>query len=304
MYLSDASVAPEVVDGTPVRASASLQARAAAPPAVRLHEVTVAFGGPHVLDEVSLEVRPGEILAVIGPNGAGKTTLFDVISGVTPVRAGTVDLLGRPVTTSPAWSRAAAGLGRSFQDSRLFPALTVAETLEVACGRWLRLPDPCSAALRLPVRQLGERAAARRADELLGLLGLQRLRYQLVGELSTGQRRLVDIGCVLAHAPKVILLDEPSSGVAQREAEALVPVIKDLRAQLDASLVVVEHDMAIATALADRMVALDLGRVVTEGTADEVLNHQHVVEAYLGRRADDHRPAGTRTVTTQGASNP
>jgi branched-chain amino acid transport system ATP-binding protein len=172
----------------------------------------------------------------------------------------------------------------------------------VACSRWLRIPDPASAALRLPVRQVGELAAARRADELTELLGLQALRYQLIGELSTGQRRLVDIGCVLAHAPQVILLDEPSSGVAQREAEALVPVIKDLRAQLDATIVVVEHDMAIATALADRMVALDLGRVITDGAPEEVLRHPHVVEAYLGRRAPHDRNAGTRPTTPQGAS--
>ena len=260
--------------------------------------MTVAFDGPRILDEVSLAIEADEIVAVIGPNGAGKTTLFDVISGFTPVRTGHIELFGQPATTLPAARRSRDGLGRSFQDSRLFPALSVSEVLSVACTRWNPMPDPLSAALRLPVRQLGERATSLRVEELVELMGLGNLRHQRIGELSTGQRRLVDIGCVLAHAPRLILLDEPSSGVAQREAEALVPVVQNLRDELHAALVVVEHDMAIAAALADRMIALDLGRVVTSGTSDEVLHHPEVVASYLGRKPDHAESHDSQGATT------
>lgn len=170
--------------------------------------------------------------------------------------------------------------------------MSVLEALSVACTRWTTTPDPISAALRLPVRQLGEQATTLRVEDLVELMGLGNLRHHRIGELSTGQRRLVDIGCVLAHAPRLILLDEPSSGVAQREAEALVPVIRNLRDELGAALMVVEHDMAIASAIADRMIALDLGRVIVSGTAEHVLNHPHVVAGYLGRNVDpDGSPA-------------
>ena len=268
------------------------------PRVVELTDVTVAFDGPRILDEVSLAIEADEIVAVIGPNGAGKTTLFDVISGFTPVRTGHIELFGQPATTLPAARRSRDGLGRSFQDSRLFPALSVSEVLSVACTRWNPMPDPLSAALRLPVRQLGERATTLRVEELVELMGLGNLRHQRIGELSTGQRRLVDIGCVLAHAPRLILLDEPSSGVAQREAEALVPVVRNLRDELHAALVVVEHDMAIAAALADRMIALDLGRVVTSGTSDEVLHHPEVVASYLGRKPDHAESHDSQGATT------
>ncbi len=257
----------------------------------RLRDVSVFFDGPAVLSDVDLDVHDGEILTVIGPNGAGKTTLFDVLSGFTPVTAGSVELFGTPVTARGAAYRARLGLGRSFQDSRLFPALTVAETVAVATNRWVTRPDPVSAALRLPVRQLSEAATAERVAELIDSMGLSRLAHHRIGELSTGQRRLVDIAAALAHAPRLLLLDEPSSGVARAEAEALVAMLRSLRTTLGATLVVVEHDMDIATALGDRMVALDLGNVVTSGPPEEVLADPRVVESYLGRPARTGPPA-------------
>ncbi|MCB1039752.1 MAG: ATP-binding cassette domain-containing protein, partial [Acidimicrobiales bacterium] len=142
--------------------------------------------------------------------------------------------------------------------------------------------DPLNAAFRLPPFVDSEAAAAHRVDELIDLLGLEAFRSKFVGELSTGSRRVVDLGCVLAHAPSVVLLDEPSSGIAQREAEALGPLLLRIRDALGASLVVIEHDMALISSVSDRLVALDQGRVVTVGTPDEVLAHPEVVESYLG----------------------
>jgi len=158
----------------------------------------------------------------------------------------------------------------------------VEETLLVALERWLDIRDPFNAALRLPPFVMSEAAARHRVDELIELLGLDSFRSKFVGELSTGSRRVVDIGCVLAHSPSVVLLDEPSSGIAQREAEALGELLLRIRDTLDASLVVIEHDMSLISSVSDRLVALDQGRVVTIGTPEVVLAHPDVVESYLG----------------------
>jgi branched-chain amino acid transport system ATP-binding protein len=250
--------------------------------ALDVREVSVAFGGIRAVDEVSFSVAPGEVVGLIGPNGAGKTTLLDLISGFARSESGRVVLGGVDVSGARPERRALLGLGRSFQDSKLFPSLTVEETLLVALERWLDVKDPLNAALRLPPFVESEAIARHRVDELIDLLGLGSFRTKFIGELSTGSRRVVDLGCVLAHEPQVVLLDEPSSGIAQREAEALGPLLGRIRDALDASLVVIEHDMSLIASVSDRLVALDQGRVVTIGTPDEVLAHPEVVESYLG----------------------
>ncbi len=249
---------------------------------IAVDAVAVSFGGIRAVDDVSFSVGPGEVVGLIGPNGAGKTTVLDLISGYTRSDAGRVLLDGVDVTGLGPHRRAALGLGRSFQDSRLFPSLTVDEVLLVALEQWLDVRDPFNAAFRLPPFVDSEVAARHRVDELIDLLGLRAFRTKFVGELSTGSRRVVDLGCVLAHAPSVVLLDEPSSGIAQREAEALGPLLLRIRDTLGASLVVVEHDMALISSVSDRLVALDQGRLVTSGPPAEVLAHPAVVESYLG----------------------
>ena len=270
-----------------------------AAPALQADGLTVAFGGITAVNEVDLAVQPSEIVGIIGPNGAGKTTLYDLICGFTGQDAGRVRLHGRDITGENPSGRARAGLGRSFQDARLFPGLTVAETIALALERFIQAGDPISAAFRLPANRSVERAVAQRVEELIELFGLQYFRSKRVGELSTGSRRMVDLACVVAHAPDVVLLDEPSSGIAQREAEALGPVIHRLRDHLGASLLVIEHDIALISATADRLVALDQGAVVTAGLPAEVLAHPQVVAAYLGsnpdtvQRSDQQAAAGT-----------
>lgn len=222
------------------------------------------------------------MVGLIGPNGAGKTTLLDLISGFLPADGGQVQLGATDLTGLSPDRRALLGLGRSFQDSRLFPSLTVEDTLMVALERWLDVRDPLNAAFRLPPFVDSETAAHHRVDELIELLGLEAFRTKFIGELSTGSRRVVDLGCVLAHRPSVVLLDEPSSGIAQREAEAMGPLLLRIRDALDASLIVIEHDMTLISSVSDRLVALDQGRLITIGTPAEVLAHPDVVESYLG----------------------
>jgi ABC-type branched-subunit amino acid transport system ATPase component/predicted MFS family arabinose efflux permease len=256
---------------------------------LRAEGLSVRFGGVVAVDDVALEVRPGEVVGLIGPNGAGKTTLFDLISGHTPADEGTVTIGDRVISGRSPASRARAGLGRSFQDSRLFPSLTVEEAIAVALERWLDVRDPLSAVVRSPAFVASEAAAADEVDRLVDLLGLDAFRSKFVGELSTGSRRIVDLACVLAHRPDVVLLDEPSSGIAQREAEALGPLLLRIRDALGASMVVIEHDMPLITSVSDRLVALDQGRVVTEGPPDDVLAHPDVVASYLGSGTAAHR---------------
>jgi branched-chain amino acid transport system ATP-binding protein len=238
---------------------------------------------------VSFDVQPDEILGFIGPNGAGKTTLFDVISGFSPADGGTIllrtgevihDLSGMPIH-----ARSWRGLGRSFQDGRLFPGLTVSETVAVALEQHVDVRDPIAASLHLPAVTDSEEKIEIAVEELIDMLGLGAYHDKFVRELSTGTRRIVDLACVLAQGPSVVLLDEPSSGIAQREAEALGPVLRRVREELGASLLVIEHDLPLLLSIADRMIALDLGRLVTEGDPQDVIDHPAVVASYLGTDA-------------------
>jgi ABC-type branched-subunit amino acid transport system ATPase component/MFS family permease len=251
-------------------------------PALEVVEVSVRFGGIQAVSGVSLAVAPGEIVGIIGPNGAGKTTLFDLVSGFTRADGGRVLLGGRDLSSASPDVRARAGLGRSFQDARLFPALTVEETIAVALDRWVQVKDPLNPALHLPAAFDSEQMVANRVAELIDLLHLDAFRSKFVRELSTGSRRVVDLACVVAHRPSVVLLDEPSSGIAQRESEALAPLLRRLRDELGCSLLVIEHDMPLVTSIADRLVALDQGCLIAAGSSDEVLHDPVVVSSYLG----------------------
>ena len=251
-------------------------------PALELSGLRKSFGGVTAVNDVSLSVAPGQILGLIGPNGAGKTSLFDLISGFTTPEAGRVVLLGEDITGLSPDQRSALGLLRSFQDARLFPALTVVENLAVALDRRLPTRSATLAALHLPNVSRGEARVRQRVERLVETFGLGALADKFVRELSTGQRRLVDMACVVATEPKVLLLDEPSSGIAQREAEELGPLLRRIQQETGASMLVIEHDMPLLLSIAPELVALEQGAVVTRGPAEEVLEHPQVVAAYLG----------------------
>jgi ABC-type branched-subunit amino acid transport system ATPase component len=263
-------------------------------PLLRAVDLSASFGGVVAVDHVSFDVAPGEVLGIIGPNGAGKTTVFNLLGGARPVDGGRVVLAREDVTRLPAAARARRGLGRSFQDARLFPELTVDETIALALERWVQVGDPLSAAFHLPNAVGSELAVERRVDELVELLGLGDVRTLFVRELSTGTRRVVDLACLLAFRPEVVLLDEPAAGIAQREVEQLVPLVRRIRDETGASLVVVEHDLPFVRSIADRVVAMDQGRVLADGAPAAVLSDPEVVAAYIG---DDER-ATTRSGPT------
>jgi len=230
-------------------------------------------------------VPTGMVLGIIGPNGSGKTTLFDVISGFQTADAGVVRMEGIDITALRATERAEAGLIRRFQDARLFPSLTVYETLLLALDQQLTTKSTLANAAAMPGTRRGERRLARRADELIELLGLEAYRDKFVKELSTGLRRITDLACTLARQPRVLLLDEPSSGIAQKETEALGPLLRRVAQHLGATLLLIEHDMPLIMSISDSIVAMAAGRTVTRGTPDEVRAHPEVLESYLGARA-------------------
>jgi branched-chain amino acid transport system ATP-binding protein len=240
------------------------------------------YGGITAVDGAGFTLEDGKVLGLIGPNGAGKTTIFDLISGFVEPDEGDIVLLGEAVTELSPDQRALRGLQRSFQDAKLFPALTVEENILVALDRHLEARSPVLAGLHVPTVRKAENKLLRRADRLVQLLNLGDFRGKFVRELSTGSRRLVDLACVLAADPKVLLLDEPSSGVAQRETEELGPLLLRVKYETGCSVLIIEHDMGLVSAVADELLALDLGRVVTRGTPDEVLEHPDVIKSYLG----------------------
>jgi branched-chain amino acid transport system ATP-binding protein len=243
--------------------------------------VGVAFGGLQVLDDVSFDLNRHEILGFIGPNGAGKTTLFDAISGFVP-SVGQLWLGETELTRLTPSQRATAGIGRSFQDARLFSAMTVLDTLRVANELALKDVGIVANALRLPQARRVEREATERSLELIDLLGLHTYRDKLVRELSTGTRRIVDLACLLSRRPAVVLLDEPSSGIAQREAEALAPMIRTIRDTIGCSIMLIEHDMPLLLSVADRLHALETGKTIATGDPQMVIKHPEVVRSYLG----------------------
>jgi branched-chain amino acid transport system ATP-binding protein len=208
-----------------------------------VRDIHKSFGGVRALNGMSFTLEQGAIVGLIGPNGAGKTTIFDVISGFVEPDSGVVELFGEDVTDLPPDARARLGLMRSFQDARLFPSLTVAENLAVALERHVEQRSATMAALHLPNVRKSEAKIARRVERLIELSNLGDFANKFVRELSTGSRRIVDLAVVLAADPKVILLDEPSSGVAQREAEELGPLLLRIRYETGCSMLLIEHDM-------------------------------------------------------------
>jgi branched-chain amino acid transport system ATP-binding protein len=266
---------------------------------LEVKELHKAFGGIAAVDDVSFQLHSGEVLGLIGTNGAGKTTIFDLISGFLTPDRGVIELDGLEIMQLPPFVRSTMRLGRSFQDARLFPSLTVADTIAVALERHLQMTNPVAAAIYSPTQRAEEFDIRERCDELIDVLGLGAFRDKFISELSTGSRRIVDLAASLAHEPRVLLLDEPSSGIAQREAEALVPLIERIQAQLGCALLVIEHDMPLITAVSDRIIALETGRVIAEGTPAEVLANPLVIASYLGTDEDVIARSGTRSRPTR-----
>ena len=230
-----------------------------------VEDLSKRFGGTTAVDGVSFSVASGDRLGIIGPNGAGKTTLFEMIGGFVRPDSGSVYFAGADISSHPPERRSRAGLVRSFQNARLFPTMTVLETLELAASANPHRPDP---------------------SEFLGYFGLGRWASQPLSTVPTGTRRLVELAACLALSPRLLLLDEPSAGIAHSETERLAGVLDQIAADHGVTFVIIEHDVALLTEVCDRMMALEVGRVIALGTPAEVTSHPDVIRSYLGDPTD------------------
>ncbi len=248
--------------------------------ALAVRNVSVKFGGNAAVQDVSFEVGADEIIGLIGTNGAGKSTLMNAIGGYVK-STGEVEILGTDVSSLSPSGRARRGLGRTFQSATLFPELTIRETVELALEARHRT-GLLSTALFLPGSLRMERKRRAEAAELIDFLGLGRYASAYISDLSTGTRRVVELAGLLALDARVLCLDEPTAGLAQRETEAFGPVITNIRRELGASVLVIEHDMPLIMGISDRVYCLELGKIIASGRPDDVRRDAAVVAAYLG----------------------
>jgi branched-chain amino acid transport system ATP-binding protein len=244
-----------------------------AEPILRLRGVGRRFGGVHAVQDVDLDVRPGERRAILGPNGAGKTTLFNLISGEFPPTSGSVELFGSDVTGTPGRKRAHMGLSRTFQTSRLFLGMTVEENLYLSVlgvqhGHLRMVPAKAD----LPLRE--------RAREMAEAVGLTPRLDSLVMDLSHGEQRQLEVGMARASDPKLMMLDEPAAGLSRAERVKLTELL--LRLDPSITLILIEHDMDVALRVAQWVTMMHDGRVIVEGTPDDIRGNQTVHDLYLG----------------------
>jgi len=248
---------------------------------LRVHNVGVRFGGIVALDDVSFDVARNCIVGLIGPNGAGKTTLFNCVSRLYRCDCGDIVFDGRSLLCVPRHRIAALGIGRTFQNLALFGTMTVLENVMI--GHHCRIRSGfLSNALRLPRVGRDESAATDKARALVEFLGLKAVAGARVSDLPVGTQKRVELARALASDPTLLLLDEPASGLNHEEVGVLGAVIRDIRDRLGVTILLVEHHMNLVMSISDRVVALDFGRKIAEGTPDEVRAHPEVIQAYLG----------------------
>src|ERR1700738_1872055 len=244
-----------------------------------VRRVSKRFGSLVAVQDVSLTVQEGELRAIIGPNGAGKTTFFNLISGFFQPTSGTIAFDGRDVTSMPAYQRVALGMARTFQITEIFPELSVFENVrigaEAAAG--LRLRPWISSAEKIEVH--------RRVEENLKLATLESKAARLVGELAHGDQRAAEIAMALALRPHLLLLDEPTAGMGDQETFQITQLIRRLHRDSNYTIVLIEHDMRVVFHLADRIMVLDQGAPLAEGTPAEIAANETVQAAYLGNAA-------------------
>ncbi len=247
-------------------------------------DIAIRFGGIRAVDAVSFDVRQGEVFSIIGPNGAGKTTIFNLISRIYQPSAGRLIFQDQDITDLPAYRIAGLGIARTFQNIELFANATLLQNLLI--GRHCHSTVGVLSQLAfLPAVRRAELRHREKVEEVIAFLGLERYRDTLIANLPYGVRKVVELGRALCIEPKLLLLDEPSSGLNVEETEGMGFWIEDIKKDLGITVIMVEHDMNLVRMVSDRVMALNYGKVIALGTPDEVQNHPEVVRAYIGGEA-------------------
>ncbi len=247
-------------------------------------DITIQFGGIRAVDAVNFEVDKGEVFSIIGPNGAGKTTIFNLISRIYNPTGGELVFEDQPITTLPPHQIASLGIARTFQNIELFTQATLLQNLLI--GRHCHVKTSLLSQLCfLPSARDAELAHREKVEDVIAFLDLQRYRDTLIANLPYGVRKVVELGRALCVEPKLLLLDEPSSGLNVEETEGMAFWIEDIKKDLGITVIMVEHDMKLVSAVSDRVMALNYGRVLAMGTPSEVQQNPDVVRAYIGGEA-------------------
>ncbi|HHX94701.1 MAG TPA: ABC transporter ATP-binding protein [Clostridia bacterium] len=250
-------------------------------PLLETQAITMRFGGVTAVNSLSIEVYPGEIVALIGPNGAGKTTAFNMITGVYTPTEGRIMFEGRDITGKRPDQITSLGIARTFQNIRLFKKLSVLENILIACHLRIR-SNFFSASVRMPRYRKEEKVMREKADYLIEEFGLSRYKDEIASSLPYGLQRRLEIARALATEPHLLLLDEPAAGMNPKETEELTSFIREIKEKNDLTVFLIEHHMDLVMEISERIYVLDFGETIAKGTASEVQNNPRVIEAYLG----------------------
>lgn len=253
-------------------------------PILSVCDVGIKFGGIVALDGINFDMAPGTILGLIGPNGAGKTTLFNCLSRLYTPDSGDILFQGQSILKRPAHRIAEIGIGRTFQNLALFPSLSVLDNVRIGTHSRLR-SDYVSDALYLPWSHRNEKFADRTAHEMIAYLGLRSVANSKVSDLPFGTQKRVELARALATDPELLLLDEPACGLNHEEVEELASIIRQIRNDRGISILLVEHHMSLVMSISDKVVALNFGRKIGEGSPSDIQKHPDVITAYLGAQA-------------------